>query len=70
MGVERQNEDPRYQYPAVYWEISQKIFFLMWQFLFMTNVISDYSKRDIVFRFKCMPYLIGVFKIVRYFLLA
>jgi hypothetical protein len=24
MGVERQNEDLRYQYPAVYWEILKK----------------------------------------------
>jgi hypothetical protein len=34
----------------------------------MTNLISNYNIDYIVFRFKRMPHLIGVFKIVLFFL--
>jgi hypothetical protein len=48
MGVRRQNEDPHYQQPAVFREISQEIIFLMCKFLLITNLISNYNKNDII----------------------
>jgi hypothetical protein len=69
VGVRGQNEDPSYRQPAVLREISREVIVLNAIFLFITNWISNYNK-NYIFTFKRMPYLIGVFIIVRYFLSA
>lgn len=44
-GLRRQNEDLCYQHRSVFWEILQEIIFFIWKFLFITNLISNYSKK-------------------------
>jgi lipid-A-disaccharide synthase-like uncharacterized protein len=39
-------------------------------FLFITNLISNYNNSAIIFRFKHISCLVGGFKIVHYFLMA
>jgi hypothetical protein len=52
--------------PHIYGNFVRNLF--MWKFLFINNLISNYKREnDIIFMFKCMPYLISVFKIIWFF---
>jgi hypothetical protein len=64
LGVWRYSEDPCYWQSTVFRKFHENYFFNVKVFVY-TKLRQKYD----VFRFKCKPYLISVFKIVPYFLL-